>query len=104
MTARRFLRAFVPLAALGCASLLGVVPLLAPAVESLRLRPELGRLPTAGLYAVLLAQPAVLVVALTAAGVALVGAIASARAQVVLDGSLGTGVQFTYDIKANRER
>ena len=71
MTARRFLRAFVPLALLGCASLLGVLPLLAPAVDSLRLRPELGSLSTAGLYAVLLAQPALLVLVLTAAGVAL---------------------------------
>ena len=71
MTARLFLRAFVPLALLGCASLLGVVPLLAPALDSLRLRPELGSLSTVSLYAVLLAQPTVLVLALTALGVAL---------------------------------
>jgi hypothetical protein len=67
----RFVRAFVPLALLGCVSLLGLVPLLAPAVETLRLRAGLGSLPTAGLYAVLLAPPAVLVVVLTAVGVAL---------------------------------
>jgi hypothetical protein len=69
----RFLRAFVPLALLGCVSLLGLVPLLAPAAETLRLRPELGSLPTAGLYALLLAQPAVLLLVLTAVGLALGG-------------------------------
>jgi hypothetical protein len=67
----RFFRAFVPLALLGCVSLLGLVPLLVPAAETLRLRPELGSLPTTGLYALLLAQPAVLLLVLTAVGVAL---------------------------------
>jgi hypothetical protein len=67
----KFVRAFVPLALLGCVSLLGLVPLLAPAVETLRLRAGLGSLPTAALYAVLLAPPAVLIVVLTALGIAL---------------------------------
>jgi hypothetical protein len=64
------IRAFAPLAVLGCVGLLGVVPLLAPAVETLRLRPEFGSLPTAGLYAVLLAQPTALVLVLTGLGIA----------------------------------
>ena len=71
MTAPPFLRAYVPLALLGCASLLGVVPLLAPALATLRKRPEFASLPDAGLYAVLLAQPAILLLVLTALGLAL---------------------------------
>jgi hypothetical protein len=67
-----FLRGYVPLAVLGCLSLLALVPVLAPAVETFQARSKLGSVPTAGLYAFLLAAPAVLLLALTALGVALV--------------------------------
>jgi hypothetical protein len=69
--AARFLRAYVPLALIGCVSLLGIVPVLAPRVEALRRRPDLATLSAAKLHALMLAQPAVLMLLLTAVGVAL---------------------------------
>lgn len=66
-----FLRGYVPLALGGCVSLLGLIPVLAPAVETFQARSQLGSVPTAGVYAILLAPPAVLLMALTAVGVAL---------------------------------
>jgi hypothetical protein len=88
----RFLRAFVPLALLGCVSLLGLVPLLTPAVEALHARSGLGSVPAAGLYALLLAAPTVLMVVLTALGVGLSGR--GGLRSVVADAARGDDVRW----------
>jgi hypothetical protein len=66
-----YLRALAALSALGLIGLSGLLPLLGPAIDHLAARPGAPPLPKAALAALLLVQPALLLVALTALGLAL---------------------------------
>jgi hypothetical protein len=66
-----FLRGLAALGGLGLVSLLGLLPLLGPALDHMAAQPGAPALPRPALAALLLVQPALLVLALTASGLAL---------------------------------